>query len=881
MFAHARRRLAALLIAIPSVAFPQSGTATRPTFIPLAEGVHASVSGMITITLDKVTLRDALAAIAKAGNLSLSFDDGLPGLDRRVSFQFDHVTAASAVLRALDGTTLRAMVSPSGQVVLVRREGSATARRLTIGVVREADSSAAAIPGARVDVVGTRFTALSREDGGFTLGELPPGEYTVRATRLGFRPATLERVRVDSGAPIEVVMSRAPIPLAAMVVTPGYFGMMATTMVAPRVMTRQQIETIPQLGEDIFRAVNRLPGVSTDDFSAKFGVRGASGDELYVSLDGLELVEPFHLKDLQGGALSILDSRAIGGVELTTGSYTAEYGDRLTGVFTMKSVDPKTDGTWTSLGLSLMNARATTQGGFANGRGGWLASARRGYIDVALKVAEASDSLKPRFYDLFGKVHYDLGRAGRVAAHALYAGDDLRYLENPEDNFRSRYRSSYGWLTWDGQVGSRLQFKTVGSIANLTWRRDSEVRQRGQLDALVSDRRTYTVGVLRQDWMLDAGPRALLKWGVEAKADEADYAYHGRQRILTLDANKRIVAHYVTRDVELAPNGSRFGAYLAPRFRPIEPVTIEAGLRFDRASHTSDDIVSPRFNASWQIADGTTVRGAWGRYSQSQPLFALQAQDGIDTFFPAERAEHRGVSVEQRLPARIRARAEVYERKLTNPRPMFVNTASSLDMVPELSPDRVRIDPTSGRARGLELYLVQEGGRRMDWSTSYALASIADRVGGRMVPRANDQRHTLYGDWSFRPVSNKWRFTVAGVWHTGWPYTTQVLTVDTILDTPQQIGVFTRSRPGTLYTERLSSYRRVDVRWTRYFDTRSGRVAFFADVFNLFNNFNLRGFETNVNTFGRSVTVWQSNEQFIPRLPTVGINWEFGSSRRR
>jgi len=54
---------------------------------------------------------------------------------------------------------------------------------------------------------------------------------------------------------------------------------------------------------------------------------------------------------------------------------------------------------------------------------------------------------------------------------------------------------------------------------------------------------------------------------------------------------------------------------------------------------------------------------------------------------------------------------------------------------------------------------------------------------------------------------------------------------------------------------RLRSYKRVDARWTRYFDTRRGRVSVFGEVHNLFDSVNARGMWTQLQVRGRGVLV--------------------------
>jgi hypothetical protein len=185
------------------------------------------------------------------------------------------------------------------------------------------------------------------------------------------------------------------------------------------------------------------------------------------------------------------------------------------------------------------------------------------------------------------------------------------------------------------------------------------------------------------------------------------------------------------------------------------------------------------------------------------------------------------------------------------------------------------IRPGLGLARGVEFALGRDRSTHADWNVAYTIAKVTDDIGGVAVPRSYDQRHAINVDWAVHPVSNKWRLTLSGLWHSGWPYTPDLVRVDTITNTSQTFSVFTERELGLLNSQRTPAYNRVDARWTRYFETRRGRVMFFADIFNLFDRHNVRGSYTNVGISGRAVSVSEGERVSIGRLPTVGFSWEF------
>ena len=542
------------------------------------------------------------------------------------------------------------------------------------GVVRRS-SVQRPVAGAMVRLPDTAMAAETDTQGRFHLGPLSPGTYALALTAPGLRSLRIIDVVVKPGQtfdlgglemplatteegvqPLEEIvvnadqitmgpvsnlrLDGATVSLSQVVVTPSRFGIAEERIATNATLTNAELETLPQLGEDLYRTIERLPGLSSNELSAKFLVRGAPNSQMLARFDGVDLIEPFHLKDWDG-TLSIVDLQTIGSVDLVTGGFTTDYGDRLAGVMTMETQEFTRSQSLTTLGLSVTNMRATNQGAFADGNGQWMVAARRGYIDLAVKLGGGTLNASPTYYDFSGKVEYRLSPQQSLSLHVLYAADTFqRPQKNDNDpDLRRSYDSAYLWGRWQGHFGERLSGEAVLSLSQLDWHRDGN----GLLDdgvhrfMLHDDRRLDTVG-LRQDWTLNLTEHALVRSGFEFKSGEARYDYALLRDLWTL-SNGNLFTSTRTVNYSLRPDGDYTAAYAALRLQPWSPLVIEPGVRFERHSYTNDSGWSPRFNASLALGPRTTVRAAWGIYEQAQGLQELSLADRETKFSPSERAE--------------------------------------------------------------------------------------------------------------------------------------------------------------------------------------------------------------------------------------------------
>jgi outer membrane receptor protein involved in Fe transport len=852
-----------------------------------AQAAPTVLERIVGLDLSEVTLEDALRQLQRNTGIGLVYSPDRVPVDRMVSCPCTNSTVEEALEILLRGTSVT-FTATTSQVRIVPREAP-RARATTgnvAGLVLDA-SGGTPIPNALIQLSDGRGS-LSNENGRFIMVNVPPGTYSLTVTGLGWDPAEIEgiRVRADSTSTIEVRLTRRVIPLSEVVVAPGTFGILdEVSDFALQTLTRDQIQTIPQLGEDVFRSLQRLPGIASGDISTKLYLRGGRDREVLYLLDGMELYEPYHLKDFEG-SLGVIDIQTIGGIDLHTGGFPVDYGDRMAGVFDMETRRPPEEGARTTLGLSITNASFMSRGAFAQGKGQWLLSARRGYLDIALSMTDTDPGISPTYYDVLGKAQYQIGSSHVVSAHLLHAGDRLDLdpdaLESDAiGKLGTGWDNSYAWLTWKAFLSPRVRFRTIASAGRITRSRKGNMEEPGRAEgpeaAWVSDEGSFDFLGLKHEWTVDVTDRFVTRAGVNVRGLWGHFDYlHWARTLVGIHMQER-VGQTDTVQVDLDPSGTEVGGYLAARFKPVSWATGEVGLRYDRHSHTGDSDLSPRVHAVVDLTPRTTLRAGYGLYHQTQGMNELEVADGETTFAGSERATQIAVGVEHRLENGINARAELYDRRIHRPRREYLNLWREILAFPELEGDRIRVDPSRAEARGLELLLAQDG-PVWDWSATYALSKAKDRINGESVLRFMDQRHALSVTMGYRP-NPSWTFSASWHIHSGWPFTPQEIQFDTLTvfrGVGENWPLDWKEEFGPINSEQLPAYHRLDLRATRRFELRRGTLDVYVDLFNAYNQQNLRSYDYGLEQrAGRYMYIRYPDEELLPILPSIGFRWEF------
>lgn len=703
------------------------------------------------------------------------------------------------------------------------------------------------------------------------IAELAAGTYRVEVGASGYQTVEREvRIRPGRNTELEVELDPARPEIENITVSASRYEISRDISASRFDFSQASIETLPDVGDDPLRATQALPGAAASGVSAQTHFRGGEETETGIILNGQRLFDPFHVRDYQN-IFSTIDSRAIDGVEVYTGGFPVRYGDRLSSVVLMESLD-LTRPRHTEIGISVFNTSFLTAGRNADSTSDWLFSARRGNLDLVID----REFGKPKYYDVFGQFSSWITPNTRVSANALFADDQVVVVTESDpdevEQASSRTRNAQFWVALENRWSEILSSSTVLSFNSFSNRRIGSTGDVEKVVSDVTDIRSVDQFGFRQDWSMHSSENHLLQWGFLFEQMEAEYDYVGNAQFFGLRGIFEGVPPTIQRDLDAAPNGPRYAFYVSDKWKVADKTILEFGLRWDDQTYTelpSGSQLSPRFSLLHAIDENTELRFSWGRYYQSQGIHELQIEDGVTAFFPAQQADHVIAGIDRKLGKHHALRLELFQKDMRELRPRFENLYDALALIPELQPDRVRIAPSSARARGLEVS-INRNGEALSWWASYSLAEVNDTVDGIEVPRSWDQRHAFRAGLNLGV--NEWDLSVAGQVRSGWP------TTSLALEETAGPGGETEllAVPGPRNAERIPGFSSLDVRASRTFDTARGRITLFAEVSNLLDRDNVCCYDYDLETADNGDDVLEYSEDYwLPMLPAIGFLWEF------
>jgi outer membrane receptor protein involved in Fe transport len=691
---------------------------------------------------------------------------------------------------------------------------------------------------------------------GLTVAEVVAGVYTV-----------VEDKRQRPGAPSAADVSKpepANAPIEEIVVNTSRYTF-ASGGHSYSFLTQDELQSMPRLADEPLRAVTRLPGVTNNGFSALGQIRGGETNETSIVLDGLRLAEPFHLKNFLS-PVSLLDSRVVNTIEVYAGGFPAVYGGSLSGVIEATSVSPEGP-RYYEAGLSLFHASALAALELDGGRGRALASVRRSNAGLLSKASER-DFGTPNYSDAFTKLEYEFDSETRGSLHALFSNDRISALrDSATQRAKAEYRNAYTWATLEHDWSPALSSRAIASFTEVTNQRRGTIDQPGRRQGSVADAREFHIVGLQLDNEWQRGSIGH-RFGASLQHLRGHYRYTSTNAFGTGFPFPDSPAMQTARSSAVDPGGFEVGAYWDVRATVVQGLTLEAGVRVDEQTYNDagSSQWSPRLSVLYDLTDNTRLRASWGLYAQAQGINELQVEDGIDRFNPAQRAEHLIASLEHAFPGGVQLRIEGYRKNYLRVSPRFENLFDALVLLPELEPDRVRLDPSSARSEGIEVLLkVAPIGGWSGW-LSYARSRVADRIEGRDARRSWDQRDAMSAGLSWS--SGPWSVSSSLTYHTGWP--TTGLDVMTAPSGAQQVMIGERNG------QRLGNFSALDVRVTRTFALSRGVLDLFVEASNALSQRNPCCVEFDVRRDADGgLNVTKNIDNWLPLVPSAGVLWRF------
>ena len=465
------------------------------------------------------------------------------------------------------------------------------------------------LPGVNVIVEGSIYGASTAADGNYTIQKLPPENYTLRASMIGYKNQTRKeiRVQINRNAVVDFELEETFIEMDPVVVIAGKTEQrLDQANVSISVVTARDIER--RNAVDIKEALETAPGVNF--IGNQINIRGSSGftfgigNKVLLLLDGV----PVYASDTGEFNWDMLPPLDIEQIEVLKGAGSTLWGaSALGGVVNILTKDPTEEGRFLYSFSSGKYDRPYYE------EWEWTDHSRQWYNRVDMSYSKKFSHLGMRVSG---------GRYETTGYQQL--GDAIKY--NLTGKFDYRFGNT--GIKWTGygaysfiDKGFFVQWKGQNDPYEVDETNLDNYAQTNQLNAYTKlaipfsskfgvNVRASFVRTLMGNQFGSAGDfNPALGQGAEAQVDWIPHPNHsitfGVQYQLDAGSTRFFGDH----------KGSFIGPYIQDEWRMRHNLRLTTGLRYDRYQlfgGQKEDLWSPRAGINWQPWPTTSFRASMG-----------------------------------------------------------------------------------------------------------------------------------------------------------------------------------------------------------------------------------------------------------------------------
>jgi len=829
--------------------------------------VPESLFNPVTIELKDARYEDALKTVAEKGKVRLNFNQDRILSDKKVSLKLANAPLLRVLFSLFKATGTGLVITKDGQLAVVpsdkpvaRNEYRAdkTPSSTIKGAVLDAQSGAT-LAGASVEVMGTHIGVTSAEDGSFAIDEVPVGIYVLRVSLTGYKPSLIPDVVVRSGrdAAVNCALTQMVFEMDSITVSGSYFYQSEQEPVSTVGFSHEEVRRASGTAGDVSRLVSVLPSIAkVDDTVNGLIVRGGNPVENAFYLDNMEIPNINHYP-AQGssiGPIGLINLDFLQDVNFNAGGFSSLYGDKLSSVMELNFREGNREKFQSQVDLNMIGLGLVGEGPLAGGKGSWMFSARKSYLD--LLVGAIGTGVAPRYGDYQGKMVIDLPGNSSLEFLGVAGVDHINHkkdyaVDNGDDDYGDadnvEHLFGVNWKYTRGGFHSETSLSEMfTSYKYRFWATTDDSLE-------VTDRTNEQAVGLRNVNTLSLGLGRTLRFGVEARSMFNDYDYYFKPYFDHYGNN------YPETVVRRKLNASRLGAFASFTWSVTPSLDLSPGLRLEHYTVNGNTHLQPRLSLVYRLSERTSLTAAGGVYRQSLPLTLLSQNPKYEKLNdPA--AYHTVIGLSQLLSENTRLTVEVYDKQY---RHFPLDPSQPALFIADEGGNRTSLtDNGRAYARGVEVVLQKKLARDLFGLVSGSYYTSRYRgYDGRWRDRIYGNRFTFSAEGGYI-ASKKWQYSFRWIVAGGRPYTPYDQEASKSLDS----GVFDLNR---INGERLPAYHSLNLRADRTFNFKNSNLVLYWDIWNVYNRKNISSYSWN-----ETENHQERNDQWS-LMPIFGLEWQF------